>query len=61
MDEEEFEQVVSIGHGALRFLCYEVSSEGMERAVYVSPWEPPGSYIEGGKWREPDRPEESQA
>lgn len=52
--DDETPMSVSVAHGPLWFVTYEVSAEGMERAVYASDWEPPGSYIEGGEWREPD-------
>lgn len=42
---DEFPDVVSVAHGNLRFLCYEVDFKGRERAVYVTDWEEPGAYL----------------
>ena len=36
MDDET---LMSVAHGPLRFVTYEVSAEGMERAIYASDWE----------------------
>jgi hypothetical protein len=43
---DEFEPVMSIGHGELRFSCYEIDPDGRERAVYAGDWEQPGSFVD---------------
>lgn len=45
MNDDEFDSVMSVGHGELRFYGYEVAPDGRERALYVTEWESPGSFI----------------
>lgn len=45
---DEYEPVMSVGHGELRHIGYEVDADGRERAMYATEWEAPGSFIEPG-------------
>jgi len=45
--------VVSVAHGELRHVGYEVDADGRERAIYATDWEAPGSFLEPTEQEKP--------